>query len=144
MPKSAGSHENLVRHDEIEGSSDRAFGVVFTVVFLLVGLYPLLRSEGVRVWALGLAAIILIAALARPGVLAPLNRLWLKLGLLLHRVVSPVVLGLLFYGIVLPTGLAMRLVGKRTIPVDFDRQRDTYWIERDPPGPAAEGMKNQF
>lgn len=144
MPHSAQLHEDLVRDGEVQGSSDRAFGVVFTVVFAIIGLFPLLGSGDVRVWALGVAAAILVVALARPSLLAPLNRLWMKLGLLLHRVVSPVVLGLLFYGVVLPTGLLMRLLGKRTIPTAFDRDRESYWIPRDPPGPEPEGMKNQF
>ncbi len=144
MPKSAELHEDLARHGEVQGSSDRAFGIVFSAVFAIIGLFPLLRADGVRVWSLAVAAAFLVVALVWPSLLGPLNRVWLKLGLLLHRVVSPLVLGLLFYGVVLPTGLLMRLVGKRTIPTTFDRDRESYWVSRDPPGPAPEGMKNQF
>lgn len=144
MPKTAQLHEDLARHDEIQGSSDRAFGAVFTAVFVIIALFPLLGGGEVRVWAVVVAALFLAVSLVRSSLLGPLNRLWMKLGLLLHRVVSPVVLGLLFYGVVLPTGLLMRLVGKRTIPTTFDHERASYWIPRDPPGPAPEGMKNQF
>lgn len=144
MPKTAQLHEDLARHDEIQGSSDRAFGVVFTAVFVIIALFPLLRGGDVRVWAIVVAALFLAVSLVRSSLLGPLNRLWMKLGLLLHRVVSPVVLGLLFFGVVLPTGLLMRLAGKRTIPTTFDQARASYWIPRDPPGPAPEGMKNQF
>lgn len=144
MSQSAELHEDLARSGGIEISSDRAFGIVFSVVFAIIGLFPLADSGAVRVWALAVAVAFLVVALARPTLLGPLNRLWLKVGALLHRIVSPLVLGLLFYGIVLPTGLLMRLVGKRSIPVGFDREPESYWIPRDPPGPPPEGMKNQF
>lgn len=144
MPKSAHLHEDLARHGEVGGSSDRAFGVVFAVVFAIIALFPLLGSGQLRLWAVAVAAAFVVVALVQPSLLAPLNRLWQKLGLLLHRIVSPVVLGLLFYGVVLPTGLLMRLFGKRSIPTTFERERETYWIPRDPPGPRPEGMKNQF
>lgn len=136
-------HEDLSRSQHAESSSDRAFGLVFAVVFCVVALFPLLRGGEPLVWAWAGAAAFLLVALARPALLAPLNRLWLKVGALLHRIVSPLVLGLVFYGVVLPTGLAMRLVGRRPLHGDFDG-RDSFWVHRDPPGPAPEGMKNQF
>ncbi len=137
-------HEDLARHREVESSSDRSFGIVFAVAFAVIALLPLLHGGGVRMWSLVVSAVFLVAALTIPSVLAPLNRLWMKLGALLHRIVSPLVLGLLFYGVVFPTGLLMRLFGKRTIPTGPDPDLDSYWIQRDPPGPAPEGMKNQF
>ena len=144
MPQRPAFHEDLARQEEVESSSDRSFGVVFAVVFTIIGLWPLLHGEEARTWSLVVAAVFLLAALAVPGVLAPLNRLWLRFGALLHRIVSPIILALLFYGVVLPTGLLMRLFGKRTIPTGFDAQAESYWTPRDPPGPAPEGMKNQF
>ena len=140
----AGFHEDLGRKEEIKGSSDRSFGLVFTVVFALVGLWPVFFGNAARPWALGIAAVFLIVALARPALLAPLNTLWLKFGLLLSRVVNPIVIGLLFYSTVTPIGLVMRLLGKDPLRLRFEPAATSYWIERDPPGPPPESMKNQF
>ncbi|MBA2438345.1 MAG: hypothetical protein H0V52_08365 [Acidimicrobiia bacterium] len=137
-------HEDLRREGAVEGSSNRSFGGVFTVVFAAVGLLPLIRGGEVRVWALVVAAVFFTAALLAPALLAPLNRLWFKFGLLLHRVVSPLVMGMLFYVVVTPTGLLMRLLGKRPLDLDFDSTVSSYWIVRQPSGPAPETMKNQF
>jgi hypothetical protein len=137
-------HEDLRREGAVVGSSNRSFGGVFTVVFAAVGLLPLIRGGEVRVWALVVAAVFFTAALLAPALLAPLNRLWFKFGLLLHRVVSPLVMGMLFYVVVTPTGLLMRLLGKRPLDLDFDSTVSSYWIVRQPSGPAPETMKNQF
>ena len=138
------SHEVLVRDEVIEGSSDRAFGGVFTVVFAAIALLPLLRGGEIRIWALGVAAAFFVVALVAPTLLSPLNRLWFKFGMLLHRVVSPLVMGMLFYVVVTPTGLLMRLFGKRPLDLNFDDSAHSYWIVRQPPGPAPDTMKNQF
>ena len=139
-----GFHEDLGRKDEVKGSSDRTFGLVFAVLFAVIGLWPLLGGDAVRIWSLGLAVAFLARALVAPGLLAPLNRLWMRFGLLLHKVVSPLVLGLMFYATVTPIGLIMRLLGKDPLGRGFDPAAKSYWIERDPPGPAPETMKNQF
>ena len=144
MATSPAFHEDLARDGAVPRSSDRASGIVIAALFALVGLHPLLAGEGPRSWALVAATVLLLAALLRPVLLAPLNRVWLGIGALLHRVVSPLVLAILFFGVVWPTGLALRLLGKRTVPTSFDRRRDSYWIPRDPPGPPADGMTNQF
>lgn len=137
-------HEDFGREAKVEGSSDRSFGAVFAAVFAIVGLWPLTGGGGVRIWSLGIAAAFALAALARPGLLAPLNRLWMRFGLLLHRVVSPLVMGMLFYLTVTPTGMLMRALGKDPLRLRRDPGAQSYWIERDPPGPAPETMKNQF
>ena len=138
-------HEHTPRHiAPVEGSSDRSFGLVFTVFLLIVGLLPLLHGHVPRMWALALASAFLVAALVIPGVLAPLNRVWTKFGLLLHRIVSPVALGILFFGVVTPTGLLMRLFGKDPLHLRPDKNAASYWIVRTPPGPTAESFKNQF
>jgi hypothetical protein len=137
-------HEDLSREDEVKGSSERGFGIVFAVLFAIIGLFPLLGDGGVRWWSLGLAAAFLAAAHLAPAVLKPLNRLWLKFGLLLHRIVNPLIMGLLFFATVTPIGLIMRALGKDPLRLSFDRSARTYWIERDPPGPAPDTMKNQF
>jgi hypothetical protein len=83
-------------------------------------------------------------ALLWPAVLAPLNRIWTRFGLLLHRIVSPVVLGVMFFGVVTPMGLVMRALGKDPLRLRFDPAARTYWIERRPPGPAPDTLNNQF
>jgi len=138
-------HEHQPRHiAQTETSSDRAFGIVFTIFFAIVGLLPLLGSHPVRIWALVVSSIFLLLALLAPNSLAPLNKLWTKLGALLHRVVSPIALGVLFFLVVTPTGLLMRLFGKDPLRLRLDRSAKSYWIERAPPGPDAESLKNQF
>jgi hypothetical protein len=141
---SQGLHEDLERQGEVKAGSDRAFGLVFAAVFLVVGLWPLLGDGGVRLWALAVAALLLAVALLRPALLGPANRLWLKFGELLHRIVSPVVLGVTFLLAVLPVGLLMRLTGKDPLSRKFDPQAASYWIPREPAGPAPETMKDQF
>jgi hypothetical protein len=138
------AHEALNREEKVQGSSNRSFGVVFAVVFAIIALLPLLHGGGVRLWSLGMAALFVILALAIPQVLAPLNRLWLKLGLLLHKIVNPVVLGIMFYLVITPTGLLMRLFGKDPLRLKRDPAAATYWIERTPPGPKPESLGDQF
>jgi hypothetical protein len=83
-------------------------------------------------------------ALVRPALLTPMNRLWTKFGLLLSKIMNPLVLGILFYATVVPIGLLMRATGKDPLRLKFDRAAPSYWIVREPPGPPAESMKNQF
>ncbi len=142
--QSASTHEDLARTEEISGSSDRSFGLTSAGFFLLLGVWPLLHQAPIRRWALAAAAAFLAVSLGRPAVLGPLNRLWLGLGLLLQRIVSPVVLGFLFFLVVTPIGLLMRRLGKNPLRVGFDPRARTYWIERRPPGPAPDTMPRQF
>jgi hypothetical protein len=132
------------KHNINNGSSDRSFGLVFAVFFLIVGLLPLLHGQVLRIWALPLAAGFLVVAMIVPGILSPLNRLWTRFGLLLHSIVSPFALAILFYGVVTPTGLLMRLFGKDTLRLRPDKNAASYWIERTPPGPEPDSLKNQF
>ena len=138
------AHEQLSREPEVRGSSDRSFGLVFAAVFLTAGLSPLVRGETPRAWALALAGVLIAIALAMPPLLAPLNRLWTRFGLLLGKVTTPVVMGVLFYLVVTPTGLLMRLFGKDPLRLSCDREAGSYWIQREPPGPSPETMTNQF
>jgi hypothetical protein len=137
-------HEDLRREQAAEGSSNRSFGVVFTVAFLALGLYPLVRGEGPRVWLLGAGALMAAATIARPQVLAAPNRAWTKLGLALGRIVSPVAMGVLYFLVITPFGVAMRLAGKDPLRLKREAGARTYWIDRDPPGPPPESMTNQF
>ena len=138
-------HEYSQKHIiEVKGSSDRAFGLVFSAVFAIISLYPLLGSGTIRIWSLIVAGIFLLLAFITPVVLAPANRLWTKFGELLHRIVSPLALGIVFYFTVLPTGLLLRLFSKDPLRLRLDPAAESYWIKREPPGPAAESLKNQF
>lgn len=138
------THEDFSRQEEIQGSSDRNFGLVMGAFFALVGLWPLLGAHGPRWWALATAVALALVAWLRPVTLAPLNTLWMKLGLLLSRVVTPVVLGLLFFVTVTPIALLMRLLGKDPLRLRRDPDATSYWITRAPPGPQSSSMKNQF
>src|SRR6201995_2110056 len=94
-------------------------------------------------WRRGVASLFLAAALVRASLLHPLNQLWMKLGLLLHRIVNPIVMGLLFFGTIWPTGLVMRLRGRDLLRLKRDPAPSSYWIAR-PPGPEPQTMKDQF
>ena len=145
MAKSAPDlHEDLSRgHTEKQGSP-RGFGVVFAVVFAIIGLWPLMDGEGARVWALAAAAVFLVMALMRPSLLSPLNRLWLGLGAVLHRIVNPMVMGLMFFAVITPTALILKLIGKDLLCRRFSPGAQSYWIPRQPPGPEPQSMRNQF
>ena len=138
------AHEELNREEHIEGSSDRSFGFVFAAVFLIIAGWPLLAGHGVRWWAVAVGAGFAAIALAVPALLAVPNRLWMKLGLLLGKIVSPIALGILFYGAITPLGVVMRWAGKDPLRLKLDAQAKSYWIDREPPGPPPASMTNQF
>jgi hypothetical protein len=138
------THESFSRDETVVAGSDRSFGIVMAAVFAVVTLLNGWHSGRLWPWTGGLAALFLVAGLLRPSLLNPLNRVWLKFGLLLHRVVNPVVMALLFYGTVLPTGLVMRMLGKDLLRLKRQPEADSYWIVRQPPGPSPETMKDQF
>jgi hypothetical protein len=138
------AHEDLTREQHVEGSSDRVFGLVFAGLFLLIALGPLRHGHAPRWWACGVAAVFALIALLKPSLLTPLNRLWIKLGVLLGKVVSPIALGILFYGILTPLGVVIRLSGKDPLRLKLDRTADSYWIVRKPPGPPPDSMTHQF
>ena len=125
-------------------SSNRVFGIFFSVLFFIIAFYPLLVGGVVRSWSLIVAGIFLLTALIIPNFLAPANRLWMKFGELLHSIISPVALGILFFCTVLPIGLFLRLIDKDPLHLSFDLEAESYWIKRDLPSPSAESMNNQF
>jgi len=130
--------------EAVRRSSNRTFGLVFAVFFAIVAVLPLLRGHSLRRWALPFSALFLLTALAAPRVLAPLNRAWTALGALLHAVVNPIVLGLLFYLVFTPFGWVLRRMGKDFLRLRAAPDAPTYWIPRDPPGPPPESMSRQF
>jgi hypothetical protein len=143
MAQPNATHEDLSRQHEERQGSDRSFGLVFAAVFGVIALIPLLADGGIRIWALAPAVIFLGLALLRPAILAPLNKAWLAFGRLLQRIVSPVVLGFLFYAVITPVGLLLRVSGKDPLRLSLKPDSATYWIEREP-GPSPETMRNQF
>ncbi|HUQ92533.1 MAG TPA: hypothetical protein VM120_12715 [Bryobacteraceae bacterium] len=125
-------------------SSDKNFGLVFASAFTVLGLWPLLTRGPVRPFPLALAAVFLAFALWQPAALHPLNRAWTVLGVLLSRIVNPVVTAVLFYAIFTPAGLISRFLGRDPLRLKPAPLAESYWIVRHPPGPAPETMSKQF
>ena len=131
----------IANHISTEQSSEKSFGVVFSIVFLIVALYPLISSEGLRIWALVVSAIFLLLAYVAPKILSLTNKLWFKFGLLVGSIVVPIVMTLIYFVTVLPTGLIMRLLGKDLLKQKLDKNAKSYWVKRSEP---MGSMKNQF
>lgn len=121
-------------------SSNKSFGIVFFLVFFLIGIYPLLNSNDLRFWSLFLSLIFLILGLMNSKILTPLNRIWFKFGMFLGTIVSPFVMGVIFFLIVTPIGIIMKITGKDLLNLKYSN-KNTYWIEKS--GPKS-SMKNQF
>jgi hypothetical protein len=138
------THESFSREEAAVVGSDRSFGFVMAAALALLALLNWWHVG--RSWPFtgGAAVLFFATAVLYPSILNPLNRAWLKFGLLLHKVVNPLVMGLLFYGAVLPTGLIMRAMGKDLLRLKTEPTADSYWIVRRPPGPAPVTMNDQF
>ena len=140
-----GAHEFHERAEEVvEGPSDRKFAYVFAVFCALVGGSGYFAASAHWPWWIAAALLFAAAGWLRPSLVAPLNRLWMKLGLVLYTVVSPVVLALVFYLCITPIGFIMRLAGKDPLRLRLDPAAETYWIRREPPGPPVKSFKNQY
>ena len=126
--------------DDIKISSNRSFGIVFFIVFLLIAFYPLIYNGEIRIWSLIVSLIFLILGLINSKILTPLNKLWFKFGILLGKIISPIIMGIIFFLVVTPIGLIMRLLGKDVLNLKFNANK-SYWIEKN--GPKSK-MKNQF
>ena len=129
-----------MNNDNIEISSNRSFGIIFFIVFLLIAIYPLINNEELRIWSLIIAIIFLILGLLKSKILTPLNKLWFKFGLFLGKIVSPMIMGMIFFLVVTPIAFLMRIIGKDLLNLKFNKNK-TYWIEKK--GPKSK-MKNQF
>ena len=162
------SHETFSRQEEPQGSSDRGFGLVFCGFFLILAVlnyfaklpfridpayltacpfwsaHPELKSHALTLTFVIVSGFFLLLALIVPKALAPLNWVWTKFGLLLHKIVSPIVLGFLFFLVFTPIGIMIRLFGGDPLRLRLDSKAPSYWIERSPPGPAPDSLKNQF
>ena len=137
-------HEDFSREEHVKAGSDRGFGLVFAGFFALLAVLSWWHGGTRWHYTLPIAAVFLVVAYTYPMALAPLNRLWLKFGLLLYKVMNPLILGLLFFITITPIGLIMRVFGKDFLRLKLDRQAESYWIDRQPPGPPPQSMKNQF
>jgi len=125
-------HEALHREEQVVGPTNRSFGITFAVVFGIIALLPLWWGGAVRGWAAAVAGGCAVLALVWPRALAPANRLWFHIGLLLHRIVNPVVMGVLFYGVVAPFGVVVRQFRRGMVRrLQPDRSLETYWVARD-------------
>jgi len=134
-------------HQEVEGSSDRGFGLSVGGILALIGAYRIWPNEALD--TIGIVLLIIATPLiffgcVYPSILAPLNRAWMKLGLIMFKVVNPVIMFAVYVLTIVPIGLMLKIASKDPMRMKFDKTTKTYWIERDPVGPAPETMKNQF
>jgi hypothetical protein len=143
----ASLHENLSRSEEIKGSSDRSFGLTVGGILVVIALVRTWLHDGygtVEMVLAGIGVCLFVLGLVAPSSLAVLNRAWMKLGLIMFKVVNPIVLALMYVTTIVPIGLIMRACGRDPLRLKLDPSASTYWVERDPPGPAPETMIHQF
>jgi heme/copper-type cytochrome/quinol oxidase subunit 4 len=139
------AHEKAVSFDDRAPPSLKNFGLTFAVIFALIGFWPLVRhGADPRYWSLIIAALFLAITFVAPQILSPLNKLWFAFGMLLHKIVNPLILGFLFIVLLTPIALVLRVLGKKLVATEFDKTASSYWINRDPPGPEPSSIKNQF
>ena len=127
-------------NSEKNKSTNRSFGIVFFIVFLIVGIYPMLNEEDVRLWSLIISVIFLMLGILNSEVLTPLNKIWFRFGIFLGKILSPLIMALIFFLVVTPIGLIMRFIGKDVLNLKFNNDK-SYWVEKK--GPKSK-MKNQF
>jgi hypothetical protein len=126
--------------EKIKISSNKSFGIVFFILFFLISLYPLLNNESIRIWALVISLLFLILGILNSTVLTPLNLIWFKFGIFLGKIISPLVMGIIFFLVVTPIGLILRLCGKDVLNLKKNK-KETYWINK----PTTKNdMKKQF
>ena len=126
--------------DDIKISSNRSFGIVFFIVFLLIALYPLSYSGELRVWSTIISFIFLVLGILNSKILTPFNKLWFKFGILLSKIISPLIMVIIFFLVVTPIGLIMRIFGKDVLNLKYNKNQ-SYWIEKNG---LKSSMKNQF
>ena len=121
-------------------STNKSFGIVFFILFLIISIHPLMNGENLRIWSLIISIIFLVLGLLNSKILTPLNKLWFKFGIFLGKIIAPIIMGVIFFLVVTPIGLIMRLLGKDVLNLKFSDCK-SYWIEQT--GPKSK-MKNQF
>ena len=128
-------------NSKIKVNSNRSFGIVFFFVFLIISLWPLINENPLRVWSIYVAIIFLILGLINSNLLKPLNTLWFKFGKLLGSIVAPIIMGIVFFVVITPTGLIMKIIGKDLLNNKYNNKNKSYWINRDK---TKSTMKQQF
>ena len=131
----------MKRNSNIKISSNRNFGLVFFFIFLVVSIWPLTHNESPRIWSAIISLAFLILVLTRSKLLTPLNRLWAKFGIILGSIIAPIVMGFVFFLVITPIGLVMKIIGKDLLSIKYDKKKETYWVKRDKP---TSTMKQQF
>ena len=126
--------------DDIKISSNRSFGIVFFIVFILIAFYPLINQEEIRIWSVLISLLFLILGIINSKILTPLNKVWFKFGIFLGKIISPIVMGLIFFLVVTPIAFLMRMLNKDLLNLKFSKN-NSYWIEKTDP---KSSMKNQF
>ena len=126
--------------NKIKLGSNRSFGIVFFIVFLIIAIYPLTHGGDIRIWSAIISFIFLVLGFLNSSILTPLNKVWFKFGILLGKIISPLIMGIIFFLVVTPIGLIMRILGKDVLNLKYNKNQ-TYWIEKN--GPKSK-MKNQF
>tara|TARA_B100000401_G_C52558912_1_gene602278 strand:- start:282 stop:671 length:390 start_codon:yes stop_codon:yes gene_type:complete len=129
-----------LKNNDIKIGSNKSFGVVFFIVFLIIALYPMLKGQDLRLWSLIISLIFLILGIVNSTVLTPLNKIWFKFGILLGNIISPIVMAIVFFVVVTPTGIIMKILRKDLIGLKKNN-KNTYWIEKKA---KMTSMKNQF
>ena len=129
-----------MNQNDVKIGSNKSFGIIFFIVFLLISLYPLTNHENIRIWSLIISLIFLILGLLNSKILNPFNKLWFKFGMILGRIISPIIMSIIFFLVVTPIALIMKLLKKDLLNLKFNKT-NTYWIEKS--GPKSK-MKNQF
>ena len=131
---------NIMKNNEIKISSNKSFGIVFAVVFFLIALWPIIKSDDIRIWSLIVSIIFLILGIMNSSILTPLNKIWFRFGIFLGNFIAPVVMGIIFFFVVTPIGLIMRLLGRDLIKLKKNNE-NSYWIEKKD---TESSMKKQF
>ena len=131
----------MISNSKVKISSNRSFGLVFFLVFLIIALWPLKYEEDIRLWSLALSIIFFILGVLNSKLLTPLNKLWFKFGIFLGTIVAPIVMALVYFLVVTPTGIFMRLLGKDLLKMSKVKNKSTYWIKCDK---QKSSMKKQF
>jgi len=126
--------------DDVKIGSNKSFGIVFFLVFLLIALYPLIHQESIRFWSIVISFVFLILSFINSSALTPLNKLWFKFGIILGKIISPLVMGLIFFIVVTPIGLLMKILKKDLLNLKFNKD-PSYWVEKTE---TKSKMKNQF
>ena len=132
------------QHSSVKIGSEKSFGIVFGLVFGIIAVWPLFVGDSIRFWSLAVAGAFLLVTFIRPVLLRPLNKLWFQFGIVLGKIMTPIVMSVLFLTTVTPIALIMRIFGKDPLKLKLDSKAKTYWIERAEPGPPSGTMRNQY